>query len=143
MFDPGINALSIVTRILPTAVVLKNAVLYFPSNQETPIAASLSLTDENATPIRAEFDFRQTGPQSWDIDIETDSGRLTLSNGGAVMKVNDNTVIQATDREYPNLYAHFATLVREKRVDVDVAPLRLVADAFLCGKRVEVEPFVE
>ena len=143
VFDPGINALSIVTRILPTAVVLKDAVLCFPSNQQTPIAASLSLIDEHATPIRAEFDFRQTGPQSWDIEIETDSGRLMLSKGGAVMKVNDETVIEAQDREYPNLYAHFATLVRDKKSDVDVAPLRLVADAFLCGKRVEVEPFIE
>jgi D-galactose 1-dehydrogenase len=143
VFDPGINALSIVTRILPTAVVLKDAVLCFPSNQQTPIAASLSLIDENATPIRAEFDFRQTGPQSWDIEIETDSGWLMLSKGGAVMKVNDETVIEAKDREYPNLYAHFATLVRDKKSDVDVAPLRLVADAFLCGKRVEVEPFIE
>ena len=143
VFDPGINALSIVTRILPTAVVLKDAVLCFPSNQQTPIAASLSLIDEHATPIRAEFDFRQTGPQSWDIEIETDSGRLILSKGGAVMKVNDETVIEAQDREYPNLYAHFATLVRDKKSDVDVAPLRLVADAFLCGKRVEVEPFIE
>jgi D-galactose 1-dehydrogenase len=143
VFDPGINALSIVTRILPSAVVLQHAVLCFPRNQHTPIAASLMLTDENAVPIRAEFDFRQTGPQSWDIDVETDSGTLRLSKGGAVMKVGEETLIQASDREYPNLYAHFATLVREKRSDVDVAPLRLVADAFLCGRRVEVEDFIE
>lgn len=143
VFDPGINALSIVTRILPTAVVLRSAVLSFPRNQQTPIAASLSLTDENAVPIRVELDFRQTGPQSWDIDIETDAGRLLLSQGGAVMKVNQETLIQAADREYANLYARFALLVREKQIDVDIAPLRLVADAFLCGKRVEVEDFIE
>jgi len=143
VFDPGINALSIVTRILPTAVVLKEAVLCFPSNQQTPIAASLSLGDETGAPISVELDFRQTGPQSWDIDVETDSGRLTLSKGGNVMTVDGKPLVQSPDREYPKLYAHFATLVRDKRSDVDIAPLRLVADAFLCGKRVQVEPFVE
>ena len=45
--------------------------------------------------------------------------------------------------EYANLYAHFASLVRGRRSDVDYAPLQLVADAFLCGRRIEVEPFVE
>ena len=29
------------------------------------------------------------------------------------------------------------------RSDVDYAPLQLVADAFLCGRRVEVDPFIE
>ena len=45
--------------------------------------------------------------------------------------------------EYPQLYAHFAQLVRERSVDVDLAPLQLVADAFLCGRRVQVAPFGE
>ena len=30
-----------------------------------------------------------------------------------------------------------------RRSDVDMAPLQLVADAFLCGRRIEVAPFVE
>jgi D-galactose 1-dehydrogenase len=33
--------------------------------------------------------------------------------------------------------------VRERRSDVDIAPLRLVADAFLSGRRVNVAPFIE
>jgi D-galactose 1-dehydrogenase len=41
------------------------------------------------------------------------------------------------------LYAHFAELVRGHRSDVDIAPLQLVADAFLCGRRTEVAAFVE
>jgi D-galactose 1-dehydrogenase len=143
VFDPGINALSIVTRIVPGAVVLKDAELAFPSNQETPIAAKLLLAEEQGAEIRAEFDFRQTGPQSWDIEIETASGHLSLSKGGAVLHIDGKPVIAAADREYPNLYARFATLVRERRIDVDVTPLRLVADAFLCGRRVVVEEFVE
>lgn len=143
VFDPGINALSIITRILPQPLVLKDAELHFPSNCETPIAAELTLQGPGGLPVRAEFDFRQTGPQSWDIDIDTDDGRLLLSKGGSVMHVDGRPTVSAPDREYANLYARFAPLVRERRMDVDLAAFRLVADAFMCGRRSVVDPFIE
>jgi D-galactose 1-dehydrogenase len=140
VFDPGINALSIITRILPFAVRLQSAELQIPANRATPIAATLQMESRGAA-IHAEFDFRQTGPQSWDIDVHTDQGVLKLTHGGSRMLVNDVPVITAQDQEYPNLYAHFAQLVRENRIDVDVAPLQLVADAMLCGKQLRVAAF--
>ena len=143
VFDPGINALSILTRIIPGALVLKDAQLSFPSNCQTPIAASLQLADQLGTAIRVELDFLQTGPQSWDIEIETDAGRLRMSKGGSVLEIAGERVVEARDNEYSNLYARFERLVRDRTVDVDVAPLRLVADAFMCGQRITVEPFVE
>ena len=78
MFDPGINALSILTRILPRPFFLTQAELSFPRNRAAPIAADLAFSDETGLPIRAEFDWRQTGPQTWDIRVETEAGRLTL-----------------------------------------------------------------
>lgn len=143
VFDPGINALSIITRILPQPLVLKEAELSFPANCETPIAAQLTLQGPEGLPVRAEFDFRQTGPQSWDIDIATNDGRLLLSKGGSVMQVDGKPIVSAPDSEYANLYARFAPLVRERRLDVDLAAFRLVADAFMCGRRVTVDPFIE
>lgn len=143
VFDPAINALSIVTKILPGNLVLRSAELSFPSNCETPIAAQLQLTNEQATDVRFDLDFLQTGPQSWDIEIDTDDGRLLLSKGGSVMHVDGKLVFEAPEREYPNLYANFERIVRERRIDCDVTPLRLVADAFMCGKRVEVAEFHE
>lgn len=143
VFDPGINALSIITRILPQPLVLKDAELSFPSNCETPIAAQLSLQGPGGLPVRAEFDFRQTGPQSWDIDVDTDDGHLRLAKGGSEMFVDGKPMVQAPDREYANLYARFAPLVRERRMDVDLAAFRLVADAFMCGRRIIVDPFIE
>ncbi len=115
----------------------------YPSNCETPIAARLLLADSRRTPIRAELDFRQRGPQNWDIDIETNDGRLSLSMGGSVMRVNDKLVVTPDSQEYRKLYAHFAALVRDRRIDVDLAPFQLVADALLCGRHVTVEPFDE
>ncbi|PXA97719.1 galactose 1-dehydrogenase, partial [Nostoc sp. 3335mG] len=134
VFDPGINALSIATHILPRPVFLTEALLEFPSNREAPIAATLTMRDTGGTPVEMDLDWRQTGPQSWDIVVETDAGPLTLSEGGAVLTLPDGTA-RHPDREYPAMYAHFATLVRDRVSDVDVDPLRLVADAFLLGRR--------
>jgi hypothetical protein len=33
--------------------------------------------------------------------------------------------------------------VRNRGIDVDVTPFRLVADAFMCGRRIVAEPFIE
>lgn len=143
VFDPGINALSILTRILPKPVFVTAAELAFPANCQSPIAANLTLADIGGLPITAEFDFRQTGPQSWDIVAETDQGRMTLSRGGRIMAVDGKVVADAPDEEYRELYRHFVKLAASGASDVDLAPLRLVADSFLLGKRSIVEPFVD
>lgn len=140
VFDPGINALSIATEILPRPFFLRAATLFTPANRAAPIAADLVFRDAAGTPITMDLDWRQTGPQSWDILIETDVGPLHLAKGGAVLTLPSGT-IHADDREYPGLYARFATLVDQGRREVDTVPLRLVADAFLRGTRVTVETF--
>ena len=140
VFDPGINALSIATHILPRPLFLVDALLEFPENREAPIAADLQLRDTAGAPVTMGLDWRQTGPQSWDIEVETDAGALKLAEGGAVLTLPEGTH-GAADREYPGLYAHFAALVRGGLSDVDADPLRLVADAFLRGRRKTVEAF--
>ncbi len=141
VFDPGINALSILTRLLPDVVRLETAVLEFPQNRETPIAARLTMRGGAGFPVEAEFDWRQTGPQTWDIVAETDAGMLSLSHGGNSLRIDGAAVDLPAEQEYPALYARFARLIREGRSDVDVAPLRLVADAFLTGQRWSTEAF--
>lgn len=143
VFDPGINALSILTRILPGTLVVQDAELSVPSNCQTPIAAKLQLANEHGTEVAVELDFLEPGEHRWNIDIETDDGHLQLSKGGAVLRINDEIISSTGDVEYKNLYAHFAELIAENRIDVDLAPLTLVADAFLSGRRIKVEPFIE
>ena len=53
MFDPGINALSIITRILPHALCLTEASLEFSENRDAPIAADLRFSDVLKTPVHA------------------------------------------------------------------------------------------
>lgn len=143
VFDPGINALSILTRIVPGGLILKDAELSFPANCQTPIAARLQLATLDGAPVRMALDFLQAGAPSWDIDVDTDAGQLSLTLGGSAMQLDGRPVPMPASEEYPALYAHFAQLVRDRNIDADVAPLQLVADAFLCGRRIEVEPFVD
>jgi L-arabinose 1- dehydrogenase len=143
VFDPGINALSILTRIVPGPIVLRDATLHFPSNCECPIAAAVNLADQHGAPIHMDLNFRHSGAERWDIEVDTDDGVLLLSRGASVLQINGEPVAVAPASEYSRLYAHFAALIGARQSDTDIAPLTLVADAFLCGRRVEVEPFNE
>ncbi len=137
----GSNALSILTHIMPRSFHLRHARLAFPGNRATPIAASLSFRDAAGTAMTMDLDWRDTGAPTWIIDIETDAGPLRLSEGGSTLSVLNQTMTRGAE-EYPLMYSHFAALIRSRSSDLDLSPLRLVADAFLCGDRQVVEPFM-
>jgi D-galactose 1-dehydrogenase len=141
VFDPGINALSIVTHILPAPVFLSKATLEFPENRDAPIAASLSFTNANNLDVEAEFDWRQTGKQSWDIEAQTDGGAMRLADGGARLFIDDKIAFEQPEQEYPDLYRRFADIIVAGQSDADISPLIHVADAFMLGKRRIVEAF--
>ena len=139
VFDPGINALSIMTKILPAPVHLTGAELEFPANRQTPIAARLQFSANTS----ADFDWRQEGPQTWDIAVETTAGRLDLTMGGNILAI-DGTPAGGEDTimgEYPALYARMADLVRRGQSEVDLAPMVHVADALTLGRRVITDDF--
>lgn len=142
VFDPGINALSIATRILPGALALTEAELDYPANRDAPIAARLAFRLAGGAPIEMDLDWRQTGPQTWDIELETDEGTVRLSRGGAVLTLPSGTR-EAEDAEYPALYARFAELIRSGASELDTAPLHLVDEAFRQARTVRVEPFYD
>lgn len=137
VFDPGSNALSILTEILPMPVHLRSATLEFPANRDTPIAAQMVWTGN----VTGDFDWRQEGPQSWDITIETTAGTLTLHDGGARLLIDGVEQEAGPDREYPALYDRMAELVKTGASDVDLSPMIHVADALTLGKRVMVDAF--
>ena len=134
VFDPGINALSILTEIVPEPVTLLSANLEVPSNKDAPIGATLAMATASGAPIDTVFDWRQTGPQTWDIAVDTDNGALLLSEGGNTLRLDGEVQLKAPDEEYPAMYRRFVDLVAARAIDADTAPLRLVADAFLCGR---------
>lgn len=141
VFDPGINALSIVTHILPRPAFITAATLEFPENRDAPIAASMTFSDAGGLDLKAEFDWRQTGKQSWDIVAQTEAGEMVLSEGGAKLSIDGKLVHDEPEQEYPMLYQRFAEIVKAGKSDVDLAPLRHVADAFMLGRRKFVDAF--
>lgn len=139
VFDPGINALSILTEVLPMPVHLQSAELAFPENRATPIAARLAFSGN----VSAEFDWREEGRDIWDIEIETTEGTLALRHGGNALEIDGVSQGEAPglEGEYPALYARMAELVRDGESEVDLAPMIHVADAMTLGRRITVEPF--
>jgi predicted dehydrogenase len=145
VFDPGINALSVATRIFPGELFVREAELLFPRNKQTPIAARLRLaTGSGAGELGADFDWRHSGEEAWHISVETGAGTVKLTNGGSRLFIDGEKIaIDHGAGEYPSIYAAFADLIDERRSDVDVRPLRLVADSYLAGRLSFVEPFEE
>jgi D-galactose 1-dehydrogenase len=140
VFDPGINALSIASRVLPVPLFVREAALTFPSNRQAPIAAHI---DFAGGAFAADFDWRYTEGESWRVEVDTASGRkLVLENGGHRLTLDGVEQTLPDQREYPALYAHFADLIAANRSDVDREPLRIAADAFLVGRRDLTDPFV-
>lgn len=141
VFDPGINALSILTEIVAEPITMLSASLEVPSNKQAPIGATLGMATASGATIDAVFDWRQTGPQTWDIAVETDKGTLLLSEGGNMLRLDGDVQVKAPDEEYPTMYRRFVDLVASRAIDADTAPLRLVADAFLCGRHCPTAEF--
>ncbi len=137
VFDPGINALSILTEVLPKPVHLTSAELFTPSNRQTPVAANLSFSGG----VTAEFDWLKEGEQLWEITIETPDQKVELIEGGNRCRVDGSFLLEADLGEYPALYARMAALVKDGASDVDLAPMVHVSDAMTLGKRHLVEPF--
>ena len=139
VFDPGVNALSIVTKIMPQPVFLRGADLVFPQNAGAPIAATLRFDGPDH---RAEFDWRQEGGEIWEVNVETEGGaRLTLAEGGTRLLVDGALRVAAAPAEYQSIYTRFAELLQIGQCEIDEAPFRLVADAFLLGRRQETTAF--
>lgn len=145
VFDPCINALSIVTKVMPEPVSVTSAELSFPANAGAPIAADLTLSVGGRTGgYRVETDWRPIKREIWEITIETeDEMKLKLLSGGAKLIVNGRTMIDEKAEEYEAIYRHFDRLLAKGESHVDTAPFELVADAFLVGQRKDVEAFKE
>ncbi|MDR9753774.1 Gfo/Idh/MocA family oxidoreductase [Pseudomonas sp. SZMC_28357] len=143
VFDPGINALSIVTDLLPLPLFVEAAELRVPSNCQSPIAASIKMSDAQRLDVRAEFDFDHGHDELWSIEIRCTEGVLRLDNGGALLSIDGVHQGVSEEGEYAAVYRHFQQLIRDKASDLDLQPLRLVADSFFVGSRAAVEPFYD
>ncbi len=142
VFDPGINAFSIATAIFPDALFVKSAELLVPENAQTPIAVEAEFASPVADgPLSCSLDWRRTEGEEWTIAVETTDGlHLRLEDGGRKLSVNGQPQACEGMGEYPSLYANFVDLIDNRRSDMDLSPLRLVADCLLVGRHRPTAP---
>lgn len=141
VFDPAINAFSILTRILPAGFEVEAAALDMPTNRSAAIAATVTLRSADGYAIEADLDFLFDGSPCWDIALATDTGPLTLRDGGATIELPGAAPDTGANREYPRLYDRFHALVEATAIDADAAPLSLVEQAYGVGTRRTVPSF--
>jgi len=142
VFDPGINALSIATKIFPGGLFVESAGLQVPANAQTPIAAEIVFSSPEADgPLHASLDWRRTEGEEWTISVEASDGTLVrLEKGGATLVLNGTPQADDGPGEYPDIYRVFVDLIDARASLVDVAPFRLVADCLLIGRTKRVDP---
>jgi len=132
VFDPGINAFSIATAIMPQPLFVKSADLQVPENAQAPIAAEVSFGDG----LAASLDWRRSEGEEWTIAVETTDGlKLRLEKGGEDLFVDGQPQPSEGMGEYPAIYARFLDLIDNRCSDIDLTPLRLVADCLLVGRQ--------
>ncbi len=137
VFDPGINAFSIASAIFPDSLFVRSAALQYPRASHTPIAAEIAFESPASDgPLRCSLDWRRTAGEEWTISLTTEDGpAITLLDGGARLLVNGEARPTGTKAEYPDIYRRFAEMVERRESQVDIVPLRLVADCLLVGSR--------
>jgi predicted dehydrogenase len=142
VFDPAINAFSILTAISAEHFAVRDMTFEVPVNLHAPIAAAGALTSAQGV-IAVDLDFREEGEPCWEIRLETvDGGRLHLRQGGGRLAVDGSDFRSGPQEEYPRLYRRFAQLIRDGQCDIDLSPLQLVEDAFVLAKSAPCEPYV-
>ena len=141
VFDPGINAFSIATKIFPGGLFVQTADLSVPENAQTAIAADVTFYSPEADgPLTASLDWRRTEGEEWTITcVASDGSSVRLEDGGAKLILDGEVSVDSGPGEYPDIYRTFVDLIDGRRSLVDVAPLRLVADCLLVGGRRLVE----
>ena len=64
---------------------------------------------------------------------------MLLEDGGARLSIDGKPQEVSDIGEYPDIYRRLVDLIDQRRGDVDVRPLKLVADCLLVGSRSSVE----
>lgn len=136
--DPGINAFSIFTKVMPFPVFVERSRLTFPANRQTPVDADIVFKSgqPHRPSLSAGFNWLEESGEIWTIRFQTGTGdEVKLENGGRKLSINGQVVLEHGDAEYAGIYDRFADLLDRHESDVDAAPLRLMSDVFLMAAR--------
>jgi len=141
VFDMGINALSILTRIHPVEYKVQRANLKIPLNLQAPVSANVRLEDPRSVPVDISLDFLAGDQENWTIRIDyEDDSSITLFDGGAGLIHADGASEVHANREYHRIYERFSEMIRKGFSDVDTQPLQIVDEIFEVATIEETNP---
>ena len=131
------SSFSIATAIFPGGLFVGDAKLSIPEGAQTPVAVDIRFESPDSNgPLTCSLDWRRSEGEEWTIAVRTgDDREIRLSDGGAKLSIDGAPQAPRGIGEYPDIYRRFVELIDERRSDVDVRPLRLVADCLLVGSR--------
>ncbi len=143
VFDMGINALSVISRLFANPPYVRAAELRIAENHAAPLSAVLNFGSlDGDGPMEMHMDWGHTGPDQREIRIATQCGHsLELLESGGKLVIDGAVVVEEKRAEYPMLYARFAELVQRGRSDVDLVPLQMTLDALALGRRTVLPRF--
>lgn len=140
VFDPGINAFSILTKIFPGEYQVRRACYDIPENAQNPIAVELDMVAGQAE-ISVSLDFLHESDERWEIECRTSNGEtLRLSEGGAALQLNGGPVQFREGSEYKGMYARLGQLIDRDTCDFDLSPLEIIESANAVAVRRSVAP---
>ncbi|MFC0385360.1 Gfo/Idh/MocA family protein [Muricoccus vinaceus] len=129
VFDPGINALSILCHLMPEAAFrVEEARFRVPPGAVTPAMVDMRLGWEGGAG-QVAFEWRKGGQDVWDITLRGAFGELLVR--GVRTLLLDGAVIlpEGPNKEYAGVYRAFRAAIEAGRSDVSLREMRIVEDA--------------
>ena len=129
VFDPGINALSVLCHVMPGAGFrVERSRLRLPPGAATPALVEMRLAWEGGAGDAA-FEWRRGGEDVWNITLRGAFGELLIR--GVRTLLRDGAVIlpAGPDVEYAGLYRSFRAAIAAGRSEVSLREMRIIEDA--------------
>jgi predicted dehydrogenase len=140
VFDPGINALSILCHILPeTEFKVQSARFDMPAGSATPSRVEMRLGFEGGSG-HVVFEWRKGGTDVWDIAVQrpTGAGRretLLLHNVRTLMRNGEVIIPAGPDEEYAGVYREFAAALASGTSQASTRELAIIEAADAIAER--------
>ena len=129
VFDPGINALSVLCHVMPTAEFLvQRARLRLPPGAATPALVEMRLAWEGGAGDAA-FEWRRGGEDVWNITLRGAFGELLIRGVRTLLRDGAVIVPEGPDREYDGLYRTFRAAIAAGTPAVSLREMRIIEDA--------------
>ena len=131
VFDPGINALSVLCDILPDLEFRgEQARVRIPAGAATPALVEMRLAWPGGEGGDVAFEWRHGGTDVWDITLETETtGTLLIRRVRTLLRDGATVVAETPNREYAGVYAEFAAAIERGESRVSERELRLIEAA--------------